>query len=52
MTHHDLMILALGGDLALVAVASIQFAAEARWRRRCARRERLAEATVVEVEKP
>ncbi|MEU8688840.1 hypothetical protein [Streptomyces sp. NPDC048665] len=35
MNHHTVMLVDLGGDLALLAVA--QVVAEIRWRRRCAR---------------
>ncbi|MFC9637137.1 hypothetical protein ACFTZF_01135 [Streptomyces mirabilis] len=36
MSYHHLMLLALGGDAALVALSAAQLAAEIRWRRRTA----------------
>lgn len=44
MSGHDLMLVALCARAVVIAATSWQVAAEFRWRRWCARRDRLAEA--------
>lgn len=52
MSHHDLMLASFAAWSAVLALASFQLAAETRYRVRCARRERLTEASAVASEKP
>lgn len=52
MNHHLLTPIALAVWSVLLALASVQLVAEARWRRRCARRQRLAQAAATAPEEP